>query len=252
MEHQTIIAYGADFNNGSMTGGKDWGFDALHHHELGHEWWGNLVTNFDWKDMWIHEGFCSYMQAIYMEELEGKAGYHKYMNNMRRFRNTIAVSPTESTSAKSIYRAPIYTKGAWILHTLRYLIGDQALFTSLRRMCYPSPMLESVKDGKQCRFVTTDDFRAICEEVSGQELNWFFDLYLRQPQIPTLISRVEKGKISLRWETPGGLPFEMPVDVKLGNKTERVMVTRAGIELDFDANILPEVDPDKWLLMNVK
>ena len=103
MEHQTIIAYGANFNNGSMTGGKDWGFDALHHHEFGHEWWGNLVTNSDWRDMWIHEGFCSYMQALYMEDREGSEGYHRYMNNMRRFWNNLAVAPLESMSANAIY-----------------------------------------------------------------------------------------------------------------------------------------------------
>ena len=252
MEHQTIIAYGANFNNGSMTGGRDWGFDALHHHELGHEWWGNLVTNFDWKDMWIHEGFCSYMQAIYMEDKKGKAGYHAYMDNMRRFPNTIAVSPEASTSAQNIYRAPIYTKGAWVLHSMRYLIGDAAFFKSLRQMCYPHPAMESIKDGRQCRFVTTDDFRAICEANSGLELDWFFDLYLRQAKLPTLISRVEKGKISLRWETPDNLPFSMPVEVLLGDEIKRVEVTKEGVIVPFERGLRPEVDPQKWILMDVK
>ena len=70
MEHQTIIAYGAKFNNSAMTG-KNWGFDALHHHEFSHEWWGNLVTCSDWNDMWLHEGFGTYMQALYVEKLSG-------------------------------------------------------------------------------------------------------------------------------------------------------------------------------------
>lgn len=252
MEHQTIIAYGANFSNGSMTGGRDWGFDALHHHELGHEWWGNLVTNSDWKDMWIHEGFCSYMQAVYMEDKKGKEGYHAYMDNMRRFPNTLAVSPETSTSAQNIYRAPIYTKGAWILHSMRYLIGDAAFFKALRRMCYPHPAMESIKDGRQCRFVTTDDFKAICEEESGMELDWFFDLYLRQAKLPSLISRVEKGKISLRWETPDNLPFSMPVDVLIGDEVKRVEVNNSGVEVSFERGQRPEVDPEKWILMEVK
>ena len=83
MEHQSIIAYGANFDNGSMTGGVDWGFDALHHHELSHEWWGNLVTNADWKDMWIHEGFGSYMQALWLEDTQGIERYHEYMASIR-------------------------------------------------------------------------------------------------------------------------------------------------------------------------
>jgi len=252
MEHQTIIAYGANFNNGSMTGGKDWGFDALHHHELGHEWWGNLVTNYDWKDMWIHEGFCSYMQAVYMEELEGKKGYHAYMDNMRRFPNKLAVSPEESTSAKNIYRAPIYSKGAWILHSLRYLIGEEAFLSSLRKMCYPHPALESVTDGRQCRFVTTADYQRICEQESGQDLSWFFALYLRQAALPTLISRVEGNHITLRWETPDNLPFQMPVDLKLGNTRKRVNVTHKAQKFPFPKGVKPEVDPDKWILMEVK
>lgn len=251
MEHQTIIAYGANFNNGSMTGGRDWGFDALHHHELGHEWWGNLVTNYDWKDMWLHEGTCSYMQAIYMEELEGKKGYHAYMNNMR-FLNRLAIAPEEGKSSKEIYQAPIYTKGAWVLHSLRYLIGDEAFFTSLRRMCYPHPAMEAITDGAQCRFVTTDDFRLICEEESGRDLKWFFDVYLRQPALPILNSRVNGNTLSLRWTTPDDLPFEMPVEVLIDGKVQRVQVTQKGVEVKLEPGQKPEVDPDRWLMMEVK
>lgn len=251
MEHQTIIAYGANFDNTSMTRGRDWGFDALHHHELGHEWWGNLVTNYDWKDMWIHEGFCSYMQAIYMEELEGKKGYHEYMNNMR-FLNRLPVAPREGKSAKEIYQAPIYTKGAWVLHSLRYLIGDEAFFKSLRRMCYPHPAMEAIKDGKQCRFVTTDDFRLIAEEESGVDLKWFFDVYLRQVKLPILHSRVEGNKLSLRWEVPDGLPFSMPVEVLVDGEKRRVAVTQEGVEVKFQRGQQPEVDPDRWIMMEVK
>jgi len=251
MEHQTIIAYGADFDNGSMTGGKDWGFDALHHHELGHEWWGNLVTNYDWKDMWIHEGFCSYMQALYMEDLQGKKGYHEYMNNMR-FLNRLPVAPEEGKSSKEIYQAPIYTKGAWVLHSLRYLIGDEAFFQALRRMAYPHPAMEAIKDGKQCRFVTTDDFRLIAEEASGMDLKWFFDVYLRQPQLPILRSRVEDNKLSLRWETPGELPFAMPVEVLIDGKTRRIPVSQEGVEIKLQRGQQPEVDPDRWIMMEVK
>lgn len=251
MEHQTIIAYGANFDNTSMTRGKDWGFDALHHHELGHEWWGNLVTNYDWKDMWIHEGFCSYMQAIYMEELKGQKAYHEYMNNMR-FLNRLPVAPQESRSAKEIYQAPIYTKGAWVLHSLRYLIGDEAFFKSLRRMCYPHPALEAIKDGKQCRFVTTDDFRLIAEEESGMELKWFFDVYLRQPSLPVLNSRVQGNKLRLSWTVANELPFFMPVDVLIDGQTRKVMVTREGVEVNLSPGQKPEVDPDRWVMMEVK
>ena len=90
MEHQSIIAYGANFDNRAMTG-VDWGFDALHQHELSHEGWANLVTNADWKDMWIHEGFQSFMDSLYIEEVAGKEAY---LNSMRgRMRNTNNIQP---------------------------------------------------------------------------------------------------------------------------------------------------------------
>lgn len=251
MEHQSIIAYGAKFNNGSMTGGKDWGFDALHHHEFGHEWWGNLVTNYDWRDMWIHEGFCSYMQALYLEEREGMEGYHRYINNMRRFWNTLPLAPREATSANKAYEAPIYNKGAWVLHTLRALIGDDAFFKSLRRMAYPDPAMEKMTGGPQCRFVTTDDFLLICEENTGQDLDWFFDIYLRQPALPKLLSRIEGNQLSLRWESPNNLPFPMPVEVEIGGSRKKVAVPAEGVVLSFKAGEKPVVDPDRWLLFEM-
>jgi aminopeptidase N len=250
MEHQTIIAYGANFSNASMTG-FDWGFDALHQHELAHEWWGNLVTNSDWRDMWLHEGFGSYMQPLYVEKLKGKEAYQRYMSSSRRFANTLAVAPRESKTADEIYRAPIYAKGAWVLHTLRYLIGDDAFFRSLRRMAYPDPALEKITDGSQVRFATTDDFLHICEQESGMKLDWFFEVYLRQPKLPRLISRVQDNQISLRWESPVDLPFPMPVEVRIGDKTERVEIPKEGTVLTFPKGEKPEVDPDKWVLMEV-
>lgn len=252
MEHQTIIAYGANFSNGSMTGGKDWGFDALHHHELAHEWWGNLVTNFDWRDMWLHEGFGSYMQALYIEELSGKEAYREYMGRARFFRNTIPVAPLHSRSAAEIYRAPIYTKGAWILHSLRYVMGDEDFFQALRRMAYPKPELEQVTDGSQTRFAGTEDFLNICETISGQELDWFFDLYLRQPALPVLHSRIEGNEWQLSWETPDDLPFPMPVSIQKDGKVEKVMIPKEGLKLKIKKGDQPELDPEGWILMEVE
>src|SRR5690606_12022317 len=125
MEHQTIIAYGAGFNNGAMTGGLDWGFDALHHHELAHEWWGNLVTNSDWRDMWLHERFGTYMQALYAERIGGPDLYRAYLRRERQMiSNRTPVAPRETRTAGEIYFASgsdIYSKGALFLHTLRWL-----------------------------------------------------------------------------------------------------------------------------------
>ena len=249
MEHQSIIAYGANFSNKSMTGGRDWGFDALHQHELAHEWWGNLVTNSDWRDMWIHEGFGTYMQPLYAEKLQGKQVYQDYMQSMRRFSNNMPVAPRASQTGKEIYRAPIYAKGAWVLHTLRFLMGEEAFFRSLRRMTYPDPAMEKITDGRQVRFVTTDDFLQICEAESGMKLDWFFEVYLRQAALPKLYSRIEDGVLRLRWESPvPEMPFLMPVEVEIGKQRQRVQVPAEGITIKLDKKDKPVVDPDGWLL----
>ncbi len=250
MEHQTIIAYGANFSNTSMTRGKDWGFDALHHHELAHEWWGNLVTNFDWRDMWIHEGFGTYMQALYMEELKGMEGYHDYMNNQRRFSNQLAIAPLATQSAKEIYRAPIYSKGAWVLHSLRYLLGDEVFFEVLRRMCYPDPAMENVTDGSQTRFVSTADFQTLCEQYGRQPLGWFFDNYLRRPEVPTLYTKIEDGVLSMKWESDLDGTFAMPIEVEMEpGKITRHIIPKGGLKLSFEEGIQPVIDPNHWVLL---
>ncbi len=248
MEHQTIIAYGAGFRNDAMTG-RDWGFDALHHHELAHEWWGNLVTNSDWKDMWIHEGFGSYMQALYIEELSGAEEYQAYMLRSRFFSDQLPIAPSEGKSSEQIYQAPIYTKGAWVLHTLRYLIGDEDFFAALRKMTYPTEELAQATDGSQCRFVATKDFILICEDVSGMDLGWFFDAYVRQAEIPTMNSRVADNTLTLAWEMPEGMDFPMPIDVEIDGEIRRVNVPAT---IDLPAGSKPVVDPNNWVLLQLK
>jgi len=249
MEHQTIIAYGAHFDNGAMTGGHDWGFDALHQHELSHEWWGNLVTNLDWKDMWLHEGFGSYMQPLYLEHIQNPAAYHAYLDSIRpRISNRFPVASRESRSAKQIYGGDIYFKGAWILHTLRHLIGDEAFFKALRRMAYPTPEMETFADGRACRFATTDDFVHLVDDITSQNLDWFFEVYVRQAALPELVTKRDGDKLSLRWKTKNDLPFPMPVDLQLDSEITRVEMSggHATISVPADAEVI--VDPQHWVL----
>ena len=252
MEHSTVTAYGANFQNNA------YGFDGLLFHELGHDWWANLVTAPDWRDFWLHEGFQSFMDALYAGELKGAEGYERYIAGLRQgIRNHQPVAPVEARSAMQIYMSgpdylnsdgDIYNKGALILHTLRYLIGDEAFFKALRRMAYPDPKMESVKDGRQFRFATTDDFRRISEQASGMKLDWFFDVYLRQPQLPRLVTETKGNALNIRWEAPAGLKFPMPVEVQVGGQTRRVEMNPDGTTLPFEAGQTPVVDPKNRIL----
>jgi aminopeptidase N len=258
MEHQSITAYGNEYRGNPW--GAQQGFDFLLHHEMAHEWWGLLVTAKNWNDFWIHEGLGTYMQALYAERLKGAAGYRQVMSEQRRgIANTGAVAPREPHSSVEMYTTrtwkdspagDIYTKGSWIAHSLRWLLGDEVFFKVLRRFAYPDPALEQLTDGRQCRFATTDELLAIAEKESGRELGWFWELYLRQPKLPKLVGTIRGGELRLAWETPDKLAFPMPVEVEIGGKRQRVempgnqaLVPLAGAKefvLDPDQRILRE------------
>lgn len=252
MEHQTIIAYGSTFTL------NEHGFDWLMLHELGHEWWANLVTASDWRDFWIHEGFQSFMDTLYVEEVSGKEAYLKAMaGRMKSLRNKQAVAPRESRTTTQMYmQAPdyvtsdgdIYGKGAVILHTLRYLIGEKPFFSSLRRMSYPDPRMEKITNGKQVHFATTDDFLHIAERESGVDLDWFFEVYLRQPKLPKLTTEKNDRQVTLKWESPDNLPFPMPVEVQIGNATKRYDMPNGTVTIPLVAGQNVVVDPQGWIL----
>jgi aminopeptidase N len=252
MEHQTIIAYGSNFRL------NEFGFDWLMLHELGHEWWANLVTASDWRDFWIHEGFQSFMDTLYVEKLRGKEAYLRAMGNrMNHLRNKQAVAPRESRTTTQMYMAApdyltsdgdIYGKGAAILHTLRYLIGEKPFFASLRRMAYPDPRMEKVTSGAQVHFATTDDFLQIAEKQSGADLDWFFEVYLRQPKLPKLVTEKTNDHLTLHWDSPDGLPFPMPVEVKVGDTTKRYELRTGTVTIPIAAGQNVVIDPDGWIL----
>lgn len=252
MEHQSIIAYGNDFNYDKN------GFDWLMFHELGHEWWANLVTAKDWNDFWIHEGFQSFMDAFYAEKILGREQFIKSLpNRIKNTKNLKAVAPREAKTTREMYMIPpdytrsdgdIYGKGALVLNSLRGLIGDEAFFKSLRKMCYPNAAMEKITNGKQVRFVTTDDFLQIAEQASGKDLDWFFEVYLRQPKLPKLIAETKPNELVLRWDVPNSLPFPLPVEVKIAGETKRVEMRGGTATIALPNDVVYEIDPNGWLL----
>ncbi|MFT5051140.1 MAG: aminopeptidase N [Chlamydiales bacterium] len=250
MEHQTIIAYGNKFAPAPR------GFDWLHHHELAHEWWGNLATAADYRDFWIHESFATYAQALYAEKLNGSAGYREYMRSFSDIRNEKPVAPRKSASAQTAYfggarSAPdndVYYKGAWVLHGLRWLMGDEPFFRAQRRLAYPDPQVAQTSDGSACHFVSTEDFQRLVKEEHGASLDWFFEVYLRQPHLPRLLSERSDDGLQLRWEVPGDLPFPMPVELAVDGVLQRYEVPSGGVRVELGAGQQAQIDPHGWLL----
>lgn len=243
MEHQTIIAYGNGF--------RDDQYDWLHNHELAHEWWGNLVTCRDWKDMWIHEGFGTYMQPLYREKRFGRKAYDDEVAGYRLMNRT-PVAPRASRNSHEIYFGAggndIYYKGSHVLHVLRWQLGDERFFRFLRRMCYADEAAAKSTDGSAVRFVDTDDVVRLASEVAGADMTWFFDVYVRQPALPKLDVARSDGTLRLRWQTPDDLPFELAVPLRVGAEDVRVpMAGGVGEWAVGDRDVV--VDPDRRLLM---
>jgi aminopeptidase N len=252
MEHQSIIAYGNKFAKDDQ-----FDYDWLHHHELAHEWWGNLVTAKDWADFWIHEGVGTYMQPLYLERKFGRDAYEKKMKiDLLRVLNRSAMAPRAPRTTDSIYfaqagsdapGADIYFKGSWVCHSLRWYLGDETFFKVLRRWAYPDPKLENTTDGSATRFATTGELQSIAESVSGQKLGWFFDVYVRRGPLPELIEQRDGDSLRLSWATPDNLPFPMPVPVVIDGVTQRVDVNREGVVIAVGTGRV-EVDPNRMLL----
>lgn len=263
MEHQTMLAYGADFRLNRF------GFEWLHFHELAHEWWGNLVTATDWRDFWIHEGFAIYSEALYAEHLAAERGdnpaaaYHDYMGTARaHIQNILPISPVEPRTTTQITRLPgggrtndIYYKGAWVLHGLRFLAdNDEAFVHALRRITYETPEMELVSDGSHMRHVTTTDVLRSFEIHAGiprHRLEAVAAVYLRQPHLPRLEVEEEGGEVIVRWVVPEeslaeGQAFEIPVEVHDGRTLRRIDMT--GGEGRFTPSGAYHIDPRRWLL----
>lgn len=248
MEHQTINAYG---NNYRKTPS---GFDEIFQHELGHEWFGNHLTAADWDDYWLHEGYTQYMQPLYGQWREGDARYAAMMDEFRRvIRNKAPIVSGKSRTEEAVYEEDkggagqdIYYKGAWVLHTLRYLIGDDNFFEVTRRIVYgrPDPRPGNFKP----RFGTTPEYIGIVRQVTGEDLQWFFDVYLYAAELPDLIEERAGDRLTLRWKAPGDRPFPLPLDVSIDGKVQKVPMPGGTATLTVPAAAHVVLDPDAHIL----
>jgi aminopeptidase N len=247
MEHQTLNAYGNNFRQ------DGYGYDRLLQHEFAHEWFGNQVTNADWDDMWLHESFGTYMQPLYSQYLNGDMDYFSWLRNLRLMvHNRHPIVSGSSKTEEQVYDEKagpgqdIYNKGALMLHSLRELIGDKDFFDSVRRLVYGRP---DPKPGNfSPLYATTGDYVAIVDEVTGRNLHWFFDVYLRDAALPRLDQQRDGNTLRLHWVTEHGKPFPMPIEVQVGDTVHTLPMSDGSGQLAVPAGSLLIVDPRSKVL----
>ncbi|MGO4703532.1 M1 family metallopeptidase [Dyella sp. 2RAB6] len=247
MEHQTINAYGNGYPR------SEFGFDWLLQHEFSHEWFGNQVTNVDWDDMWIHEGFGTYMQPLYGQYLYGDMPYFAMLQTERTsVKNAHPIVAGRHQFEHEVYDADtgpandIYYKGSLMLHTLRQMIGDKAFFETVRRLVYGRP---DPKPGNFApHYATTRDYIQIVNQVTGKDLNWFFNVYLYEAAMPALEVKHEGDTLSLHWKVPHDKPFPMPVEVQVGDTMHTLPMTDGNGTLAAPAGALVVIDPRSKVL----
>jgi aminopeptidase N len=209
MEHQSAVTYGNRFANGYLE--RDWTgvgvslkFDFIIIHESAHEWFGNSVSAADVSDMWIHEGWATYLECLYVEHAFGYDDALKYINGYKaRVQNRAPI-----ITPRGLHRSPpqdMYFKGALFLHTLRNVVNDDSRWWKLIRDFY---------ERFEYRNIMTEDVIQFFNEKTKMDLTPLFDQYLRHTAIPTLELKFDeaRGSVSYRW-IADAKGFAMPVRV---------------------------------------
>ncbi len=247
MEHATNTSYGTQLVNGGHQ------YDYIMAHELSHQWWGDSVGPRTWADVWLNEGFATYSEALWAENLGGAAGYRSYMNSFwhSSFSDTV-YNPSD------LFGSTVYDKGGWVQHMLRHVVGDTAFFNGLRDWYVQHA--DSTGD--------TAAYQATQEARYGATLDFFFQEWVYgtgQPNYEYGRTTADLGNGTYRTyvrvhqiQASGGL-FSMPIDVTLvttaGNQVRTVWNDK--VDQDFVLDTTAPVtgvflDDQDWILREAK
>jgi aminopeptidase N len=220
MEHQSSVGYSGGYVNGSKGfdfSNSGWGlkFDYLIIHESGHEWFANNITYKDLADMWVHEGFTTYSEALYVEYHFGKKASEEYIKGLSQGINNDKPIIGKYDINYEDYTGDVYPKPAAFLHTLRQVINDddkwRAILIGLNTEFYH-------------KTVTTTDVENYIAKQAGLNLKPFFNQYLRTKEIPTLEYYFKDNTFVYRWiNAVHG--FDMPLKIKLDNQEQWIYPT---------------------------
>lgn len=246
MENQTITGVGSSFVSGKKL------FDDIYIHELSHHWWGDAVSPATWKDIWLNEGFATYSEALYYE---AKSGFDALKSTMQSKFKRDFPEKLYSTDG-DLFSMTIYNKGSWVLHMLRKETGDSTFFSILRTY------FQTYK----YKNASTNDFKTICEKVSGKNLDQFFKQWVYdgsgiieadynwsvKQQDSTYLLKLNVEQTQKEYPE-----YSFSLDVKVlfegttnfVTKTVYVDSKTGNFEFRFDKKPLDVIlDPDSWLL----
>jgi len=246
MEHQTFTGQGTFA-------------ESVNVHELGHQWWGDMVTCKTWNHIWLNEGFATYTEALWAERKPGSTGLPALKSNMAAKKYTgagsVYVTDSELGSVNSIFDTnTTYNKAGWVVHMLRHVVGDATFFNILA--AYRAAYFGGA--------ATTEDFQAVCESVSGQDLDYFFQEWIYGERVPAYAygwqSLTVNGQRYLalyidQTQSASYQRFSMPIDVVVNGTTYKVFNSH-----DPENFVIPipaaattvTLDPDDWILNSGK
>jgi len=220
MEHQSAVAYGNKYVKGYLgTDRSQTGigllFDYIIIHESGHEWFGNSITSKDIADMWIHEGFTTYTEAVYVECQYGYEKGQQYINGCKRnIDNTSPIIGPYGVNKEG--STDMYEKGALMLNTLRHIVDNDDKWWNI--------LLKYSKTFHN-KIIDTETVVTFFNTETGINLTPIFNQYLRHENIPVLLVSIDKNKhLVLKWKTDEP-NFEMPVEVEINDKVIRIPVS---------------------------
>ncbi len=257
MESASAILY----NESAVTGTRSVRWRNVVIHEIAHQWFGNAVTEADWDDVWLSEGFATYFTLLYIEHAYGREEFVRGLEASARTVRTFAEKNPGYTiihqnldRMEDVTSSHTYQKGSWILHMLRGVVGDEAFQRGIR----------SYYQRHFNANATTADFRRAMEEAAGRDLGWFFDQWLYKPGNLKIAGQwsfdaaAKQLRIRLDQTQADGSRFTMPIEIGVRGRGQTT-ATMHRVQLDAISNSFsitvptePEtvlLDPQHWVLM---
>lgn len=240
MEHQTNITFQNKFEY-TKIGESD--YNANLFHEYAHEWWANKVTNKDWAHEWIQEGIGTYAEALIHYDLGGQEAYDKIIDGHKRSIRYIKpmVGGEEMSEDETYAQSDIYTKGSFFMHSLRYVVGDQVFFPTLKKLATDPQYTYN-------NMVTTTDVEQLFSKASGMNLKPFFDFYCRTTsQLEIVVKQVGYQKYSIKVNNAF---MKLPFEITSSDGVSKMMLDKEGITIT--SKTPPQVDNKGYYLKKVQ